>query len=237
MDRWHGGCYPFHNMRHQGGATATRATCAVCLRGYLMLVGKKIARHGFRIVTKGLGHGHLGSWHTGPCQGPRFPDLGEATDGTVWALAQIRSSIKGVTATMLTHESRPVLWWEHVLYGTLPRKTERLEVSPGAAADYHIGRPSYDDLWKSRKRELEAFLRALLSDETRYAKVIETWTPEQYARVATEPPAPVRHIQALWKNRPGMESPKCQRYAMRPPTGSALFADDEHPPTCLRCGR
>jgi len=220
-----------------GASSTVRVVCAVCLTNHL-LTGEKIARHGFHIVTKGYGQGHLGAWHTGPCQGPRFPDLGEATDGTVWALAQIRVTIKGMHCALATHESRLPLWWEHVLhYEVGQRKTERIEVSPGTAANYRTGQPSYEDLWKSRKRAMEADLRQLLDDEKRYATVIETWTPALYARVTAEPTRPVRHIQALWKNRPGMESPKCRMYAMRPPVGSALFADDENPVTCQRCGK
>lgn len=259
LDERHGLCYSFHSMRHPTGsailgvatqglaryqtgslatsdASSVKATCAVCLRSHLM-VGEKIARHGFHIVTKGFGQGHLGAWHTGPCQGPTFPDLGESTNGTVWALATIRLTIAGVRAAMEVHESKPLLWWEHVTGFGAAKKTERIEVAPGSAADYRIGRPSYDDLWKSRKRAMEADLRGLLSDEKRYAGVIETWTPEQYARVAVAPTAPVRHVQALWRNRSSMVSPKCRMYAMQPPTGSALFADAEHPATCQRCGK
>jgi len=219
-----------------------KATCAVCLNAHILKGQRpKLARHGFSVVTQGYGRGHLGAWHTGPCAGSGFPHLGIALDGTRWALAQVTAQLASTCEALAAHTGQfpPVLHWTPTVYEGFGKRRPGTpqDVKPGELADYKTGRPSYATLWASRKAEMEGRVRMLESSIATYQDVIDGWSPAKYAPVEVEGKQATRHGRALWKNRPGVQVPKCQQFALHAHYGTrtALFADNPEDVNCKRC--
>lgn len=219
---------------------ATQATCAVCLGEFLM-VGKKLARHGFNVVTQGLGHGHVGAWHTGPCSGPRFPIFEVSPKGTEWALERMKQSLATEQQALIVFQGRPRLHWQE----PQPRKdawTKRefrlVDVEPGAPADYRIGRQSYDDMLASRIRETEGRIQSLEMSIKHYTQVIADWKPGQTKEVADASRGPAKHwptMRAAFQvGRAPVRVPLCKprpQFSGHYPT----YAETEAEVTCTRC--
>lgn len=219
---------------------ATRATCAVCL-GSFLVVGRKLARHGFHIVTQGLGQGHVGAWHTGPCAGPRFPIFEVSSKGTEWALVQMKQALTLNQGTLAHLQGRPTISWEE----PQPRKdvwTKRtfktVSVEPGTPADYKIGRPSYDDLLASRVREVEGRIKSLEMSIEQYTKVIADWKLGQTKEVPDENRGPAKHWptmrKAIQEGRPAVKVPFCKPHLYGRVT-MPVYAETEDQVTCQRC--
>lgn len=168
---------------------AAHVTCAVCLNTHKEVAGK-IARHGFHILTQGLGHGHLNAQHTAPCPGRRFPILEVSTEGTEWQLKNIRTVLASAVARREELKGRPALTYAVPARGNynLPKrqwKFEYIQVQPGDAPVYSgpTRNPGYDHLYQAAVRENEAAVRELTETRSHYERVIAEWTPKEVTRV------------------------------------------------------
>jgi hypothetical protein len=73
--------------------TATETvTCACCLRP--IVEGKKSApkRHGWSVQGNRQVGSYMQSWHTGPCEGVRFPHLRESREGADYMMKRLSAS-------------------------------------------------------------------------------------------------------------------------------------------------
>lgn len=212
--------------------------CSVCFNVHAQGALARPIRHGFSIVTRGLGHGHLGAWHTGPCFGASYPHLGTSAKGTQEALKRVRKQIEDLKARQTWLGTDPLLtWiWEPSRFELHQGKTRQvIEVEPGTGADYSNGRPSYDSLHKQATEAAARELAEAQKAEAEYKRVIETWTPEQYAAQPRLPKAVVMHLLAKWK-RTEFPVPQCKRFAMRRPIVSLdVLTTDESAITCALC--
>lgn len=117
-------------------------TCSVCLRP-MQLHGDRPIRHGFSAI--GVRHGAHSGYHTGPCQGTRFPHLGISDAGTKWAIDDARAKLSGVEkrlaelatrAVVLEDRARPHLREISGLWGRGTKGTRGGEKKPGSWREY-----------------------------------------------------------------------------------------------------
>jgi hypothetical protein len=188
--------------------------CSVCFHAHELHGNGRPARHGFSINTRGMGHGHVGAWHSGPCFGTDFPNLAISCEGTKAALARVETQLRHVAEALVRLTAYPALTWtwergrrtsrtrvvvtavhtEEVTHGARARALTMSDLGPLALEQLSSwervpGRtlatvPSYDDLFEARVRELQAQRDRLERAHTEYAKVIAEWTPEAWGAKA-----------------------------------------------------
>jgi hypothetical protein len=147
----------------------------------MQLHGDRPIRHGFQAV--GVKHGQHTGFHTGPCQGTRFPHLGISSEGTQWALDHTRKLLDATNAELERLASHPDLTW----YPMDPRRADRRDFSRPVTLRYGEpeafvgdGRPTYAWQHKREVAEQQARKNSLESMIDRYEKVLATWSPEKY---------------------------------------------------------
>jgi len=222
-----------------------KATCSVCFREHKLLAsGRRPVRHGFSIVTNGLGHGHIGAWHTSSCPGGRFPHFGISTEGTEWALARTRETLEERLAWQekLNSDDKPGLRWApsklQARYGAKsvvvrPGSTAVKVTFPKGGGQYTI--PDYDKLFARAAVEVEQQIKLCQSHIAHYENAIKSWKPAEAVVVETKIDATPRHKRASWKNRGSLDAPFCKAFSMRPPTGAQLYAESDDQVTCKAC--
>jgi hypothetical protein len=151
-----------------------RKTCAACFGEFVVTAGNRPKRHGFSIITRGRGQGHLGAWHTGPCIGSDYPHYGLSSEGTKAVLEMARKRLKAVEGFIKNLENRPPLQWAQHVHG---EKTKFFTIVPGESADYRTGSPSYESLFKSKMAEHVGERASLLAAIDLYKEKIATWRP------------------------------------------------------------
>lgn len=222
-------------------ATKLQGTCGVCLRT-MQLHGDYPIRHGFSAV--GVRHGQHSGYHTGPCQGTRFPHLGISTEGTQWALEKARTRLASVDEELRRLAGNPDLIWYprqpgsyNKVRGGLPDMSRPVTLRPGEDVPYAgDGRPTYAWEHKRRVADQEAIKTELERAIDAYEKVLATWSPEKYpvtgapGKIETTHMAmPRKNIRGEWtgilcrSTRPGYASDKLPK------------TDDPSKVTCKRC--
>lgn len=158
-----------------------QGTCSVCLRT-MQLHSDHPIRHGFSAI--GVRHGEHSGYHTGPCQGTRFPHLGISTEGTQWALDNARERLVNVEAELTRLAGHPDLtWYPNTYVRGRPVKdpTRPVALRYGAAEGFAgDGRPTYAWEHKRRVTEQDHIKEELERAIDAYEKVIATWAPEKY---------------------------------------------------------
>jgi hypothetical protein len=163
-------------------------TCAVCLNMHKEVAGT-IARHGFHIITQGMGHGHLNARHTSSCAGRRFPIFEVSTEGTEWQLTNIRAALATAEARLEELKGHPALVHQVLPRGSynLPKRQWKyipITVEPGTQPGYIDGysHPGYDYLHRHEVRKTEELVRELTEVRNHYEQVIKEWTPREVSR-------------------------------------------------------
>ena len=204
-----------------------KGTCSVCLRE-IQLRGDHPIRHGFAAI--GVRHGAHSGYHTGPCQGTRFPHLGISVAGTEWALRDAREKLGGVTDRLAELAGNPdLIWYPRIrgsynkVRGGLPDISKPVTLKYGQDEYAGDGRPTYASEHRRRVAEMTNIKDELDRAIAAYEKVIATWSPEKYptkgaaAKVATvhmEMPRKHPRYSEPWKGvtcrftRPGYASDK-----------------------------
>lgn len=161
-----------------------QGTCSVCLR-MMQLHNDLPIRHGFSAV--GVRHGQHSGYHTGPCEGTRFPHLGISTVGTQWALDDAQKRLARVEAELQRLAGHPDLTWYPTLSGSYNkvrgglRDTSRpVTLRHGDEGYVSDGRPTYSWEHKKRVTEQENIKNALERAIAEYEKVLATWSPDKY---------------------------------------------------------
>ena len=219
-----------------------QGTCSVCLR-MMQLHGDRPIRHGFQAI--GVQHGQHSGFHTGPCQGTRFPHLGISSEGTQWALDSARKQLVLTEERLTELAGNPDLTWYPSLPGSYKKggKSLRDTSKPvtlryGEAESFAgDGRPTYAAEHR-RKVSEQLNMKSMLEDMiARYERVLASWSPDKYptsgAPGKVEPihmVMPRKHARfGEWKGvlcrftRPGYASEKLVK------------TDDPSKVTCKRC--
>jgi len=189
------------------------AQCSVCFGTFQLVVYKdRPIRHGFNAY--GVQHGQHGGFHTGPCQGVRFPHFGVSTEGTVWALGLAQETLVDVTEAHAKHQTRPVLTWHRPIFRSYskPREPQHKDLSPGDAADFRTGVPSYEDEWKDIEHKLTRRIAELKDQILIYEAAIKTWKPCSPVPVPAKVPL-VHHPRTYQRVSSGTSwvGPACRR--------------------------
>jgi hypothetical protein len=208
----------------------------------MQLHGDSPIRHGFSAV--GVRHGQHSGYHTGPCDGTRFPHLGISDEGTRWALDKARGRLAIVEARLAELATYPDLTWYPTLRGSykvrggLPDTSKPVTLRHGEKETFTTdGRPSY--AWEHKKRVAEQtnIKDALESAIAEYERVIATWSPEKYPVTGAAGKVETVHVATPRKNSRGQEWIGILCRYTRPGLASSKLAktDDPSKVTCKRC--
>jgi len=211
----------------------------VCLRK-MQLHGDFPIRHGFKAI--GVRQGQHSGWHTGPCEGTRFPNLSISTEGTRWGLAQARKFLVQIQDVLAKLATNPDIIWHPSIYN---RRTGRFDLD--LAHPEHVkygdeggldarGRPSYASLHRKRKAEAEARERELVKAVDEYERVLATWSPDKYPVTGAAKKVETVHMATPRHNSRGETwvGILCKRFARFTRT-PLLKTDDPAKVTCKRC--
>lgn len=240
-----------------------KAICAVCFRDHFLNPargGENPIRHGFHVV--GVGGGHQGAWHTGPCAGVGFRHFGVSTDGAVWALGQIDNAIVSARKLVAGLEARPDLNW-HFQPKKYQAATWQVRKSTYVAAGPEIVRvltpgteaetitypnpetdqlhyrptcevkaPSYEQELAHRLGDANGHLNSLLGDKAKYELAIANWK-----LVAPVPCKTVKvvHLARASKSIPNLTFADCNRRIQSYSENPANMTKDKTKVTCERC--
>lgn len=214
----------------------------------MQLQGDHPIRHGFSAV--GVRHGQHGGYHTGPCQGIRFPHLGISTEGTQWALDSARGQLLRVEDRLQELAGNPDLIWYPPLRGSynkvrggLPDTSRPVTLRYGEDVprlDIHdpfgvSGRPTYANEHRRRVAEQTQIRDALECAIAAYEKVIGSWSPSKYPTTATAAKADVVHMERPVKTIRGEIIGTLCRGVGRGRGVSATKTADPGTVTCKRC--
>lgn len=238
--------------------------CSVCFATHYLNPahsGLNPVRHGFQVIG-GSGQGHSGGWHTGPCGGTGFPHFGHSTEGTVWALGQVKSSLEYAQKHLDGLLARPDLNWhfqpkKYQAATWQNRKSSYIPDGPaiervlkpgtemevikyrqeGMTYDQEVRAPSYEGELANRVGEAKRNVDSLTAQRDAYEKAIREWKPQ----APTKAPGKVEMVHlAKTVNLPkeyNMQSydrPNCKRVSQRDAKRYAT-THDKSKVTCLRC--
>lgn len=213
------------------------SSCSVCFRNHKLTAKGKPTRHGFRVVTQGMGSGHWGAWHTDSCPGGGFPHFGASTEGTEWALARCNEALEQAHDHRVKLDSRPPLPWTPNKYdarhGAGPITV--LDGCPERKLGVRwIQHSSYDELYKSAVGQADREIASLERQIAAYVEALAEWkafAPWPAPSADSERP---KHAK-ITRVRRGYEydSPRCaDAYRAR---SSVLYAETDDEVTCSRC--
>lgn len=214
-----------------------QGTCSVCLRP-MQLHGDKPIRHGFSAI--GVRHGQHSGYHTGPCDGTRFPHLGISTAGTQYALDRARARLVSTEEELARLATNPDLTWYPTSYKggrglrdvTRP-VTLRHGADVGFAGD---GRPTYANEHRRRVVEQENIKAELERAIAAYEKVLATWSPEKYPTTGAEKKVETVHMAMPRKHpRFGEWQGVTCRFTRPLPSAKLAKTTDPAKVTCKRC--
>jgi hypothetical protein len=223
------------------------ATCAVCFRVHKLYAKGNLVRHGFNIVNRENGVFYQ-AWHTGPCGGIDFPHFGISTEGTEWALGQVKSHLARAQERLAHLQTRPTISWSadnkwdiqsgaqrHDLNpGDERRHVKFSEVNPeykGNSFNYYVV-PAYEAALKSRVSGVEGTIRSDERQIVNYEEAIRTWEPKDAVPVKSQK---VVHKAANWKNKAGIPAAECKKWGMSRPEGTAALTENASGVTCKAC--
>lgn len=185
-----------------------QGTCSVCLR-MMQLRNDRPIRHGFSAV--GVRHGQSGGYHTGPCQGTQFPHLGISTEGTEWALRDVRERLARTEERLRELAGHPDLVWyprERGSYnkvrGGLPDLANPVTLRYGEPEGFATdGRPTYASEHRRRVTEQENIKDSLDRALREYERVLASWSPEKYPVTGAVKKVETVHMATPRKNSRG----------------------------------
>jgi hypothetical protein len=214
--------------------TKLAGTCSVCLRT-MQLHGDSPIRHGFSAV--GVRHGQHSGYHTGPCDGTRFPHLGISDAGTRWALDRARARLASVSEELGRLAGNPDLVWYPTTLRGLPDTSRPVTLRHGEDAYASDGRPSYAREHKRRVAGQEAIRSELERAIAAYEDVIATWSPEKYPTTGAPKKVETAHMATSRANKRGDAWTGVLCRYTRPGYASDKIAktDDPGKVTCKRC--
>lgn len=233
------------------------AVCSVCFATHDLNTAKgktnNPIRHGFQIVG-GHGQGHEGGWHTGPCQGVNFAHFGASTEGTRWALEQIKGQIAQAVDTLARLDTKPELRWsfqprtyDKTVWKYVPDADVKISrtLALGTAAEkiefqqaaynqpQYVTAPSYDQELASRVAEVLQRKVSLQVTRKRYEDAIANWKPAD--AVLAAPKAEIVHRSVMRGTR-GYAVPACQLAMPSYKAARVKMTADLEAVTCKRCG-
>lgn len=216
-----------------------QGTCSVCLRTIQLHEDRPI-RHGFSAI--GVRHGANSGYHTGPCSGTRFPHLGISTEGTVWALGDVRGRLAGAEQRLHELASNPDLTYYPKKYdvrGGRPDLSRPITLRYGDDVDTNpaTSHPSYDYVHHQRVAEQTNIKAELERAIAAYEKVLATWTPEKYATSGAPAKIETTHMAMPRKNSRFGEWMGVTCRSTRPGHASDKLVKTSDPAkvTCKRC--
>lgn len=217
-----------------------QGTCSVCLR-VMQLRGDRPIRHGFSAI--GVQHGvQQGGYHTGPCEGTRFPNLSISTEGTVWALDRAARSLVKVHDDLAKLATNPDLIYYQKKYdvrGGRPDLSRPITLRYGDDMDTHLetAHPSYEYEHRQRQSKLEAHVQELERAIAAYEKVIATWSPEKYPVIGAEAKVETTHMATPRKNSRGEQwtGVLCRFTRSGYASDKLAKTDDPSKVNCKRC--
>ncbi len=217
-------------------ASKLQGTCSVCLREIQLRDGRPI-RHGFSAV--GVRHGQSGGYHTGPCAGTQFPHLGISSEGTAWALDRERRFLEGTHKRLADLAANPDITWfpkKYDIRGGRADLSKPVVVKHGDERSYSTGQPSYDQLHRARKAELEQHVNQAERAIAEYERVLGSWSPEKYPTTGAAVKVETVHMERPIKNLRGETTigTLC-RSARRGRVAFLAKTDDPAKVTCKRC--
>jgi hypothetical protein len=177
-----------------------QGTCSVCLR-LIQLHNDHPIRHGFSAV--GVRHGQSGGYHTGPCQGTRFPHLGISTAGTQWALGFAHDQLSRTTDRLRELAGNPDFIWyprERGSYnkvrGGLPDMSRPVTLQYGKDDTYvGDGRPTYANEHRRKVVEQTNIKDELESAIAAYERVLASWSPDKYPTIGAPTKIDTVHME------------------------------------------
>lgn len=203
-----------------------KVVCPVCLTAHTMKSNRKVTRHGFKVYNRR--HGVVGgAWQTGSCAGSGFPNFGESTEGTEWALGQVRKQIACTEKTLKSLATNPPLMWSYPTrypHPDEPAPRTLLEGSKKVYGCYYV--PSYEEEHKNRVRDGETYLKQLRHDEALLMDAIDSWEPREPAPVAEKQPT----VHKSYTDRRGRTRMECGSRGL-----SVHHTEENSEVTCSRC--
>lgn len=220
----------------------SKGTCSVCLRE-MQLRGDHPIRHGFSAI--GVRHGQSSGWHTGPCQGTRFPHLGITDEGTRWALEHARERLTETNRSLAELDAKPDLIWYPRLAGSynkvrggLPDTSRPVTLRHDEDVSYaNDGRPTYVSEHRRRVAALTNVKDELDRAIATYEKVIATWSPAKYPVTGAPKKEETVHMErpVTFRGQPMMGT-VCRGVGIRRGRGANVAkTSDPAKVTCKRC--
>jgi hypothetical protein len=200
-----------------GRAYGQEGKCSVCLRQHVLLDDHPI-RHGWAVQNITPGQGLLGTWHTGACQGVRFPHLGLSVEGTKWALKDAKAHLKMVRA-----------------HRKMLAKGDYALTDESTGQSYVRGEAAYKRALGAAQKEADAAIATLDAMITQYQSIITGWKPaaalaRDYTRGA------VLHKPTTEGKFEGHRAPLCKSWwGYEPYRGNAVYAKRDQDVTCPKC--
>jgi hypothetical protein len=219
-------------------AAKLAGTCSVCLRT-MQLHGDHPIRHGFSAVD--VRHGQHSGYHTGPCQGTRFPHLGISPEGTKWALDNARDRLTSVETELARLAGNPDLtWYPDTFVRGRPMRdpTRPVKLRYGEDVAYAgDGRPTYAWEHKRQVTHQENIKKELERAISAYEKVIETWAPGKYPTTGAAQKVETTHMATPRKNSRGEEwtGVLCRFTRKGFASDKIVKTDDPSKVTCKKC--
>lgn len=167
-----------------------RGTCPICFRNFKAVKGP-VSRHGYKVINGGHG-----GWQTGACAGGSFPRFEDSTEGTEYALKQVRMHLESEMDERDRLATNPPIPWspsvgrrqnreDYPASRTLLDGQEQISVinywSGQAGSDYV---PSYDNEHRALTEKNAYRIKRLERDITFYSAKIANWRPLAAAKVA-----------------------------------------------------
>lgn len=221
----------------------TQGTCSVCLR-VMQLHGASPLRHGFAAI--GVRQGQHSGYHTGPCDGTRFPHLGISAEGTRWALGHASAQLDRVNEALDKLAGNPDLTWYPNIPGSYNkvrgglRDMARPVVLRHGEKDVTFasdGRPTY--AWEHKKRvaaqtNIKTELEKTIAT---YEKVLASWSPEKYPTTGAAAKVETCHMATPRRNNRDETWTGILCRFTRQGSASNLMkkTDDPSKVTCKRC--
>jgi hypothetical protein len=216
--------------------------CSVCLRT-MQLHGDSPIRHGFSAI--GVRQGQHSGYHTGPCQGTRFPHLGISTEGTQWALGNARTRLAAVNEELHRLAGNPDLTWYPTAPGSyskvrggLPDLSRPVVLRFGEKAAYsNDGRPTYAWEHKQRVAAQDRIKAELEKAIAAYEKVLASWSPDKYPATGAAAKVETVHMATPRRNSRGETwiGILCRFTRQGSASTLAKKTDDPSKVTCKRC--
>lgn len=152
-----------------------------------------------------------------PCDGVKFPHLGESTAGLHWAVDRAAHQLASLNDELLIHGMRGMI-----------RDASEVLLAHGVAPPPSpmVLDPARDPSWDARQAQiLVEIKRNQAKLDKLQASLLEWEGPVVPAR-------PIIHRRWTWRDRPGTAVPRCWSQALRRPTADFILTDELADVTC-----